>query len=248
MQSYITKMSTSLILPLRVKAYHCSPAGLLSPHMLAHLCQDIASDHADALGFGFDDMKQKGLLWALVTLRIEIARQLRRGMELSVETWPSVVQRLRAGREFRISDAAGDVLVAAGSDWMVLEAQSRRPHDLTGLMPVECLRPERLLGDKLPRLKPEEGGNETGVVSIPYSALDVNGHVNNTEYLRFASDALIRAGHQREVRAFTISFHHEAFLNDKLRLVRAEAADACSVSAFRGDTPVFSVLFEYAPH
>ena len=235
-----------MLVPLHIKAYHCSSNGALLPHMLAHLCQDIASDHADALGLGFERLKERNQIWALVQFKLEIARQPGFGMKLELETWPSGVSRLRAGREFRMADAAGNTLVLGSSDWMALDAQSRRPQDISGLHIGPHLLPRRLLGDKLPRHKPEGGGRELALIRIPISALDANGHVNNAEHLRFSYDALYAHGYRGEMRGLDMTFHSEAFLDDALSLKYTWEDGRHCVVGYRGASPVFSALFTLA--
>ena len=232
-----------MIVPLHVKAYHCSPDGLLLPHVLAHLCQDIASDHADALGFGFERLKARNRIWALVLFRLEIPLQPRYGMQLELETWPSGVSRLRASREFRMADSAGNTCLLGSSDWMVLDAHSRKPQNIGDLAMGPHLRPQRLLGDRLPRHKAEGGGRELARFRIPVSALDANGHVNNTEYLRFSYDALYAHGYRGEMRALSMTFHSEAFLDDALRLQYTWEDGQHCVTGYREASPVFSALF-----
>jgi acyl-ACP thioesterase len=231
-----------MIVPLHVKAYHCSSGGILLPHILARLCQDIASDHADLLGFGFERLKERNQIWALVQFRLEITRQPRYGMELELETWPSSVSRLRASREFRMADTTGNTCLLGSSDWMVLDAQSRRPQDLGNLNIKPHLRPERLLGDKLPRHKAEGGGQELARFRIPISALDANGHVNNTEYLRFSYDALYAHGHKGAMRGLSMTFHSEAFWDDELSLKYTWEDGQHCVVGYREASPVFSAL------
>jgi len=231
-----------MLVPLHVKAYHCASSGLLLPHVLASLCQDIASDHADLLGFGFERLKERNQIWALVQFKLEITRQPRYGMALELETWPSSVSRLRASREFRMTDAAGNTCVLGSSDWMVLDAQSRRPQDLSVLDMNPHLRPQRLLGDKLPRHKPEGKGRELARFRIPISALDANGHVNNTEYLRFSYDALYAHGCRGAIRGLSMSFHCEAFLDDELSLQYTLEDGQHCVVGYREAIPVFSAL------
>ena len=232
-----------MIVPLHVKAYHCSPDGLLLPHILAHLCQDIASDHADALGLGFERLKEHNRIWALALLRLEITCPPRYGMRLELETWPSSAGRLRAGREFRMADSAGNVCLLGSSDWMVLDAQSRRPQNIGVLNMIPHLRRQRLLGDRLPRHKAEGGGRELGRIRIPISALDANGHVNNTEYVRFSYDALYAHGYRGEMRALGMTFHSEAFLDDELSLKYTWEDGQHCVAGYCGASPVFSALF-----
>ena len=237
------RADAAMLVSLHVKAYHCSPNGLLLPHVLAQLCQNAASDHADSLGFGFEQLKQRNQIWALVQFRLEILRQPRYGMNLELETWPSNVSRLRASREFRMADAAGNTCLLGSSDWMVLDAHSRRPQDISGLDMDPHLRPQRLLGDKLPRHKPEGGGRELARIRIPVSALDANGHVNNTAYLRFSYDVLYAHGYRGEMRGLGMSFHSEAFLDDELSLQYTWENGQHCVVGYREASPVFSALF-----
>jgi len=232
-----------MIVPLQVKAYHCSANGLLLPHILAHLCQDIASDHADVLGFGFEQLKGRSQIWALVQFSLEITESPRYGMQLELETWPSCVSRLRASREFHMKDTAGNTFLLGSSDWMVLDAQSRRPQDLGGLHMSPHLRPQRLLGDRLPRHKPDGNGRELVRIRIPISALDANGHVNNTEYLRYSYDALYSHGYREQMRGLSMTFHNEAFLDDELRLLYTWENGQHCVVGYRGGSPIFSALF-----
>jgi len=232
-----------MIAPLHVKAYHCSPNGLLLPHVLAQLCQDIASDHADSLGFGFERLKERNQIWALALFRLELTRQPRYGMQLELETWPSGISRLRASREFRMADSAGNTFLLGSSDWMVLDAQSRKPQHLGDLHMSPHLRPQRLLGDKLHRHKPAGGGRELARIRIPVSALDVNGHVNNTEYVRCSHDALYAHGYRGTLRGLSMAFHSEAFLDDELSLQYTWEEGRHCVAGYREASPVFSALF-----
>ena len=232
-----------MIASLYIKAHHCAPNGLLLPHVLAQLCQDIASDHADSLGFGCEHLKERNQIWALALFRLELTLQPRYGMKLELETWPSGVSRLRASREFRMADSTGNTFVLGSSDWMVLDAQSRKPQDLSALHMSPHLRPQRLLGDKLPRHKPEGGGRELARIRIPISALDANGHVNNTEYVRCSYDALYAHGLRGAMRSLSMAFHSEAFLDNELSLKYTWEDGQHCVAGYRDSGAVFSALF-----
>jgi acyl-ACP thioesterase len=102
------------------------------------------------------------------------------------------------------------------------------------------------LGDKLSRHKPDGGGRELARLRVPLSALDANGHVNNTEYLRFSYDALYVHGHRGEMRGLSMTFHSEAFLDDELSLKYTWEDGRHCVAGYCGTSPVFSALFALA--
>jgi acyl-ACP thioesterase len=102
------------------------------------------------------------------------------------------------------------------------------------------------LGDKLPRHKAEGGGQELARIRIPLSALDANGHVNNTEYVRLSYDALYAHGHRGEMRDLSMTFHSEAFLDDELLLKYTWEDGQHCVAGYREANPVFSALFTLA--
>jgi acyl-ACP thioesterase len=198
------------------------------------------------MGFGFERLKERNQIWALVVFRLEITRQPRYGMQLELETWPSGLSRLRASREFRVADSAGTAFLIGSADWMVLDAQSRKPQQLGDWNMDAYLRPQRLLGDKLPRHKPAGGGRELARIRIPISALDANGHVNNTEYVRFSYDALYAHGSRGAMRGLSMTFHSEAFLDDELSLQYTWEDGQHCVTGYREAAPVFSALFTLA--
>jgi len=75
---------------------------------------------------------------------------------------------------------------------------------------------------------------------VPFSALDFNGHVNNTEYVRWAFDA----AHQRfpnlpEIRSTQITYTAEVFEGEEIELLVADGTDGRVDTCIRktGGTP-----------
>ena len=229
-----------------VHAYECSPMGILPPHTLAGHLQQIASEHADSLGFGMQALKEKGYLWALPVLHIRFSRQPRVGEDFSIETWPSSLNRLRISREMLGLLPDGSPLFFAQTDWMALEAQSRRTVDL-GLLPeLRVTDPTRLGPDKLQRHKPGPPGKTLESLRVPLSALDANGHVNNTVYVRWAHDALYAEGYTSPPSAIRMTYHNESFLGDGILLDLSTQGTSCAIVGRRGADVVFSAVFDFA--
>ena len=187
---------------------------------LMQYLQESAACHAEQLGFGFADMNQRNCFWVLANLRLEISHEPKWMDRLTIRTWPSGHTRLTATREFVGTAGDGSESFRAGSEWMVLDRQSGRPQNLTrfGLnLPQTGLKS---LSAPLHRLKPAEGCIRTYSLQVPYSALDFNGHVNNTEYVRWALDGLsLQLGRPPQVRAVHVTYLAEAFQGNEIEVL-----------------------------
>jgi len=73
---------------------------------------------------------------------------------------------------------------------------------------------------ELSRLEPRDGYIDAGTVSVPYSSIDLNGHVNNTEYVRWGIDAIVRMFKPLEtVRSVQTTYLSEVFEGEELDLL-----------------------------
>jgi medium-chain acyl-[acyl-carrier-protein] hydrolase len=203
-----------------VKTYECRADGNIKIISLMQYLQEAAAAHAEQLGFGFDRLNEINSYWVLSNLRIEIARLPKWNDEVTIKTWPSGYTRLIATREFVGKDKYDCELFRAGSEWMVLSKQKNRPKNLFHLnLNLPKTGPKAISG-KLNRLEPQNNYSEVERVRVPYSAIDLNGHVNNVEYVRWGTDALRRVfklkGNIRFVQATYLS---EVFEADELELL-----------------------------
>ena len=202
-----------------VKSYECRPDGNIKTACLMQYLQETAALHAEQLGFGVDSLNKINSYWVLSNLRIEINRLPKWNDEITVKTWPSGYNRLIATREFVAKDQNDCELFKAGSQWMVLDKGSNRPKNLFHLdlsLPKTGLK---ALSEKLKRLEPQDDYSEVDRISVPYSSIDLNGHVNNTEYVRWGIDALRKAfKFEGDIRSMHATYLSEVFEADELNL------------------------------
>lgn len=203
-----------------IRMYDCRPDGRIKANALMQYMQEAAACHAEQLGFGFRDLERRGCLWVLVNLRIEMTHTPRWGDELIVATWPSGHTRAIASREFIGRAPDGREFFRAASDWMILDRHSGRPKNLDRLdlsLPHSGLK---ALTTTPTRLQPAEAYAPVCTLRVPFSALDFNGHVNNTEYVRWAFDAVQqKLGDTPEVRTIQLTYLAEVFEGDEIELL-----------------------------
>ena len=203
-----------------VKTCECQVNGNIKIVSLMQYLQEIAALHAEQLGFGFGRLNEMNSYWVLSNFRIEIVRLPKWNGEFAVKTWPSGYTRLIATREFVGRDQYDCELFRAGSQWMILDKKNNRPKNLFHLdLSLPKTGPKAIPG-KLKRLEPKDGYNEVERLRVPYSSIDLNGHVNNTEYVRWGIDALRRAFKLRgNVRFVHATYLSEVFEGDELNLL-----------------------------
>jgi medium-chain acyl-[acyl-carrier-protein] hydrolase len=204
----------------RVRTYECERDGRIKVYSLMQQMQEIAAGHAEELGVGCERLNEAKGYWVLSNLMIEIERLPRWNEEFSLKTWPSSCTRATATREFAGRDASGDRLFAARSEWMVLNRISGRPKNIFRIGPWLPRNGENVLPNELVRLEPKGPYGEAEKIRVPYSAIDLNGHVNNTEYVRWGMDALRRRfNFDGELRRVHVSYLAEVFEGDAVDIL-----------------------------
>ena len=203
-----------------VKTYECRPDGFIKMASLMQYLQEAAARHAEELGFGFDRLSKINSYWILSNLRIEVNRIPKWNDEITVKTWPSGHSRVIATREFVAKDQNNCELFRAGSQWMILDKDRNRPKNLLRLdLDLPETEP-KALSEELVKLQPKEDYSCVELIYVPYSSIDLNGHVNNTEYVRWGIDALRKAfKFDGEIRSMHASYLSEVFENDELDLL-----------------------------
>ena len=128
---------------------------------------------------------------------------------------------------------------------MILGRKSARPKDLSRLNPPLPKGGEKALSEKLKRLEPLINYVQAGKMVVPYSSIDLNGHVNYTEYIRWGVDALKEACSLDDNISFLqATYLSEVFENDKLELLVASYNDKQGVLIRRLNTHDVVFLLE----
>ncbi len=212
-----------------VRTYDIGSKGKLQMHSLMQYLQESASAHANMIGVGFDWMMGKGLYWVLVNLRIVFDKVPFYGDTVTIRTYPSGFDVMKAYREFIGTGQDGKPMFKASSEWMVLERGSGRLREMSDLGFDFPFTNERPLGE-LARLRSLKDYKVVTEFVVPHSSIDMNSHVNNCEYVRWGMDALWKFDPKRhDVKNVHISFNAEVRENEHL-LISAVRTNEGTVS------------------
>lgn len=213
--------------------------GRLKLSTLLYLAQEVAGNHSELLGAGYNTLAHKGIFWAVTRHRVQITRLPVRGETVTVETWPMPTTRVAYPRSMVAYDAQGKELFRLISLWVLMDANTRAMV-LPGKSDV--IVEGLLTGSELdaPRSLAPRGMTDTALRTVTYSCLDRNGHMNNTKYLDWVDDLLPAGFHRdRTAREFVICYLSEALEKQEIRLDWTLSETGClQVDAHREKTDV----------
>ena len=206
----------------RIRYYELGPDGAVPLHTLCDYFQEAAGLDAHTLACGYEDLAGSGVTWVLTRMQVTPLAKATVGSKLTVHTWHSVSDRLFSRREFYITGEKGEVVVKGSTWWLLIDVRTRKvartPQSLLDGNPPN---PEFVLVEHNP--KAADFGGLAPVATLPVIVrdedIDSNAHVNNTHFTAWAIESAPReivGG--RALKELVITFKHECFSKDKLKM------------------------------
>ncbi len=194
------------------------------PVLVSYL-QEAAWENTRTLGISMYDLLEKGLTWVLSRLRVEMFTYPKHNERVIVETWASGREKVFLHRDFRIYSPEGELLGQATSVWLVMDVVKRRltavPDFITAVELASGYEPLPFAKGKLPTLAE---ASPIQRFPVQWHDIDLNRHVNNTHYLRWALESLPTAVLEgQQLQEADIIFRAESTLGETV--VAAAAPD-----------------------
>lgn len=223
-------------LDAQVGSFQVFPNGEIRFASIGDLFQEIAWKHADSGGFGISLM-ENNQMWALARLDIQTEKMPKWGDEVRLFTAGRGVNKLFAFREFLMLSDQDEVLVKGMSSWLLLDTVSKRPIRPSSVLPPELFDPNLITPWQPEKIKVEGSLISEQKIQVRFSDLDLNNHVNNTSYIRWAEDILMENG--IEMKSLSINYLSEAHLQDLVYLSVYKSGRTFFVSGTTEGSPVF---------
>jgi acyl-ACP thioesterase len=203
-----------------VNVYETDPDGILSPASLFNFMQDIASDHAEKLGFGREDLMKHNWFWVLSRMYAEIEQWPKWKDTIILKTWPNGTDKLFALRNYEVKFKDGRPVARGTSSWLVLDTSTRRiqrpesalSHFKRNFEPLES--PLRYAA----KLEPAEGETlDSDSFRVKISDLDINLHTNNVRYLHWVNDTYnLDFTMKNSPKSVEINYLSESLFNEEI--------------------------------
>ncbi|MCR5089919.1 MAG: hypothetical protein K6C08_10450 [Oscillospiraceae bacterium] len=199
---------------------------------LFEILQEASIRHTEQLGMGREKTLDRGLLWMVTMQRADILRMPEYDEATTVESWPGITMHLLFPRYYRLLDAEGNTLISASALWTLVGSESRRvvfPED------YGIVIDGTLSGNEIPLPTPlkKAAGSASSAFTVPYSYLDLNGHMNNTRYFDLVEDSIPAPAEGLPLRQISAEYSGEARLGDHIDLTVENHGQSYLIS---GDT------------
>lgn len=206
---------------LRLGSEHVDCFRRLRLSTLFALLQNASIRHTEQLGVGRDKTLDKGLLWVVARQFLSVERMPVYDEQVTLRTWPGSMMRVLFPRYYELLDQNGKALVRGSAVWSLMDRRTRAtafpdeygieiPGAETGREPP-CLT----------RLHTLPTPNHR-TFTVPYSYVDLNGHMNNTRYFDMVEDLLPAVKSGKLLREVHVEYCAEARLDDTLDIAWGE--------------------------
>lgn len=192
------------------------------------LMQDIAANHADHLGVGYEALNRRELAWVLSRKKVRFFDIPIMGETITLRTWPKgLQQKIFFMRDHDLTGADGRLLAVSTSAYVLVSTGARRivlPSALEHSFPDN--RGLSVLDEILEKIPaPDEALQDCCTLPIGYSAVDVMGHVNNARYIEWISDCFSLEEHQaNRPHWLQINYLNEVLPGEQVSLQRGRRA------------------------
>lgn len=201
-------MSLSLKEEYTVQINSVDFTGRLTLNGISSYMQVIAFNHAEALGFNY--YKNNGTpdyYWILSRAKYIMTAYPSCEEKITLVTYPGGYDKLYAVRLFDIYNQKGEKIGNIIGDYLLMDYHKQRPTPIRGAKGnLSCLN-FAYEGEKLVKLGEEGQWLKEEIRKAYYYEIDLNGHMNNSHYVRWAVDMLpLELLKEKDIASFEINY------------------------------------------
>lgn len=163
----------------------------LKPSVLLNYLQDMATVNAEMLGFGYSFTFPRNYAWFLIKYHMEFDKYPSDMDQILLKTEARGISRVLASRDFEIwtpdkKERLGRII----SNWSLIDINKKKILALNkaiDFLPSYEKRPDDIVFNKV---YPPDRIDMEKVFEIRYEDIDINQHVNNSNYIVWAFEPL----------------------------------------------------------
>ncbi len=194
--------------------------------------QEIAWEHANILGFGYENLQKEQQFWVLSRLFVKINRRPEWKENFTLETWSRGTDGFYGYRDYNFVDENGNNIIQATSSWLVLDLKSKRIVRLSDFNDFPKYE-ESVFNENAGKVKSPQSEEELNFTPVLFNEIDINQHFNTGRYIERIIDSYDFDFHEKnELVEFEINFLKEGMPTDQLAVKKQKLDEnnhLCSV-------------------
>lgn len=218
----------------RINTHDCDASGIVRASLMLRYMQETANLQMRKLGPTNEQLRERGMAFLLSRINMSLYHPLYACDVITVTSWACESRGATFNRCYQIR--RGDEVVAeAASVWGLIGVEDHKIYRVGDIElgfgidePLELDSPKRV---HIPR---DLNLSLVGERPIYYSDLDVNRHMNNTNYPDMLCDFIPGMGNKRVI-TLSISFAGEAKLGEQLKIYMTESDGMYYFRTLRSD-------------
>lgn len=201
-----------------VTSHDTDSKNVIKPSELLRYLQDTANSQMKAEKPSYDELHANGKAFIIAKISVDIFDELHKYDKLTVRSWPCHSRGVTSTRCYDVH-RDGVLVAQATSIWALIDRNNNNSliqmpdfeptSNYEYGEPVHC-NFERFV---IPKNEMKHAGN----YNVTYSKIDLNGHMNNTNYPNMFFDCIPDIVHKTVV-AFTINYKKEIKLGDNVEI------------------------------
>jgi acyl-ACP thioesterase len=233
----------------KIKSYETDENAKLKPQSLMLLMQESANQHADALGFGYDQLLEKGIIWVLSRAHVVFERIPDWREEVVLETWHKGSDKLFGLRDYSLTGLTGEGIAKGTTSWLIIGTENRRLQRIEQHLGNDhpSVHMVHAIEEPAPKLAPPQEIEFVKSREVEYSDIDMNHHTNNSRYMEWALDCINKFVPERSfIKEFAVNFNSESRLGERLDHYACKTSSGAFFEARRGETSVVQIEFIFS--
>ncbi len=204
------------------KSYYINRFGKLSTSFMFYQMQEMAWEHANKLGFGYEHLKENALFWVLSRLLVKIKRRPEWKEKFTIATWSRGTDGFYGYRDYHFLDADKNPIIEATSNWLAIDLQTKRIQRLSDFKHFAEYS-ESIFNANAQKVKPPKNDKPINFTPVLFNEIDINQHFNTGRYIERIIDSYSFDFHKKnELIEFELNFSKEGMPHDLLGVKRQE--------------------------
>lgn len=230
---------------VKILSSYCDRFQHLRLSALFSMLQEISISDVERVGVTREKTLDRGLLWVISRMRIELDRPIRYDETITISTIAGKRAHMMFPRYYEVKDAEGKLVMRGSAIWLLINAEIRQP-----IVPeqenIEIPGVDENGMPQLPMgLRTIESDIPAIIRKVMYSDIDLNGHMNNTRYLDWIDDMYDMHFHEvTRLRVLQINYLMELSCGDQVTLYYEYGEGKYRIDGVMGQEKVFAAYAE----